>query len=166
MRELDLRVIVHIALLTTLITVAGAIKIPNLIYGLEFQLSAPLAIAICSVFGFKIYMISGCLSSFLGLVMGSQNIINVLIAMQFRLIVGLVLWIGQNHIWAIISAGPIASTIARLSLSLFLGKLGFALVVAALPGMIFTMIMAPFLVKIFRIIVYRANFTRAYKKCD
>ena len=36
-----------------MITVLGAIKIPNIIPGIEFQLSAPLAVAICAVFGFK-----------------------------------------------------------------------------------------------------------------
>ena len=46
-----------------MITVLGAIKIPNVIPGIEFQLSAPLAVAICAVFGFKKYIIGGCLSS-------------------------------------------------------------------------------------------------------
>ena len=56
--------ITEVAILTAMITVLGAIKIPNVIPGIEFQLSAPLAVAICAVFGFKKYIISGCLSSF------------------------------------------------------------------------------------------------------
>ena len=36
-----------------MISILGSIKIPNIIPGIEFQLSAPLAVAICSVFGFK-----------------------------------------------------------------------------------------------------------------
>ena len=41
----------HIGLLAALITVTGAIKIPSLLPGLEFQLSAPIAVAICYAFG-------------------------------------------------------------------------------------------------------------------
>ena len=63
----NIRYITEIAILTAMITVLGAIKIPNIIPGIEFQLSAPLAVAICAVFGFKKYIISGCLSSLIGL---------------------------------------------------------------------------------------------------
>ena len=55
----NIRYITEIAILTAMITVLGAIKIPNIIPGIEFQLSAPLAVAICAVFGFKKYIISG-----------------------------------------------------------------------------------------------------------
>lgn len=53
----------EIAILVAMISILGSIKIPNIIPGIEFQLSAPLAVAICSVFGFKKYIISGILSS-------------------------------------------------------------------------------------------------------
>lgn len=99
-----------------MISILGSIKIPNIIPGIEFQLSAPLAVAICSVFGFKKYIISGILSSVICLALGTQNILNVAIAMQFRLIVGLLLYLAQNHLYMIIFAGPIASLIARFSL--------------------------------------------------
>ena len=59
----NIRYITEVAILTAMITVLGAIKIPNVIPGIEFQLSAPLAVAICAVFGFKKYIISGCLSN-------------------------------------------------------------------------------------------------------
>ena len=93
----NIRYITEVAILTAMITVLGAIKIPNVIPGIEFQLSAPLAVAICAVFGFKKYIISGCLSSLIGLALGTQTILNVMIAMQFRLIVGLILWVCHNH---------------------------------------------------------------------
>ena len=51
----NIRYITEVAILTAMITVLGAIKIPNVIPGIEFQLSAPLAVAICAVFGFKKY---------------------------------------------------------------------------------------------------------------
>ena len=114
----------EIAILVAMISILGSIKIPNIIPGIEFQLSAPLAVAICSVFGFKKYIISGILSSVICLALGTQNILNVAIAMQFRLIVGLLLYLAQNHLYMIIFAGPIASLIARFSLFFFLGNLG------------------------------------------
>lgn len=70
----NIRYITEVAILTAMITVLGAIKIPNVIPGIEFQLSAPLAVAICAVFGFKKYIISGCLSSLIGLALGTQTI--------------------------------------------------------------------------------------------
>lgn len=39
----------EIAILVAMISILGSIKIPNIIPGIEFQLSAPLAVAICSV---------------------------------------------------------------------------------------------------------------------
>ena len=114
----------EIAILVAMISILGSIKIPNIIPGIEFQLSAPLAVAICSVFGFKKYIISGILSSIICLALGTQNILNVAIAMQFRLIVGLLLYLAQNHLYMIVIAGPIASLIARFSLFFFLGNLG------------------------------------------
>ena len=38
---------------------SGSFKIPGLVPGTEFQLSAPIAVAICGVFGFKKYIIAG-----------------------------------------------------------------------------------------------------------
>ncbi len=71
-------------------------------------------------------IISGCLSSLIGLALGTQTILNVMIAMQFRLIVGLILWMCHNHMIGIMISGPIASALARLTLSVYIGK-------AALP---------------------------------
>ena len=59
--------ITQIGLLTALLTVAGAIKLPSLLPGLEFQISAPLAVGICFVFGFKRYLIIGILSIMINL---------------------------------------------------------------------------------------------------
>lgn len=139
----------EIAILAAMITILGAIKIPSLLPGLEFQLSAPLAVAICAAFGFKKYIIAGILSSSIGLILGTHNLFNVAIAMQFRLIVGLILALGGRRLLFIVISGPIASFAARITLSLFLGKAAWALVLAALPGMIFTMIGAPFMTKLF-----------------
>lgn len=149
-RLTSVRSITEIGILAAMITVLGAIKIPNVIPGIEFQLSAPLAVAICAVFGFKRYILAGILSSLIGLAMGTQNILNVCIAMQFRLIVGLILWLGQNKLWSIMLSGPIASTLARISLSFYFGKAAMAMVLAAVPGMIFTLLVSPIMVQVFK----------------
>ena len=109
----------------------------------RIQLSAPLAVAICAAFGFRKYIICGCLSSLIGLVLGTQNLLNVAIAMQFRLIVGLILWIGKNRMWSILISGPIASAIARITIGLSFGKMVIPMLVMAVPGMIFTVIVSP-----------------------
>ena len=78
------------ALLAALIGVSGSFKIPGLVPGTEFQLSAPIAVAICGVFGFKKYIIAGVLASLLSLALGTHTILNVTISMSFRLAVGAV----------------------------------------------------------------------------
>ena len=50
---MSIRFLTETALLGALITITGAIKLPGLLPGTEFQLSAPLAVAICAAFGFK-----------------------------------------------------------------------------------------------------------------
>ena len=140
--------ITDIAMLAALLTVAGAIKLPSLLPGLEFQISAPLAVAICFVFGFKKYILVGILSSAISLALGTHNLFNVAIAMQFRLMVGLVYVLCGKHYWSIALAGPIGTFTARITLGLVLGKGVWALVAAALPGMVCTFITAPSMVKL------------------
>lgn len=77
------RTIAQTGLLAAFIAITGAIKLPGLVPGTEFQLSAPLAVAICSVFGFKRYIIAGMLASAAGLVLGTQTLLNVFIALVF-----------------------------------------------------------------------------------
>ena len=120
------------ALLAALIGVSGSFKIPGLVPGTEFHLSAPIAVAICGVFGFKKYIIAGVLASLLSLALGTHTILNVTISMSFRLAVGAVwLLLGSSRLFYIISA-------ARGAMTLLLGKGFYAMVAAALPGMAFT----------------------------
>lgn len=147
---MSVRMMCEIALLAAVIGVTGSFKLPNVIPGVDFQLSAPIAVAICAMFGFKRYIIAGCLASLVSLLMGTQNLLNVAIAMQFRIVVGIILYLAQNRMWAVCVAGPIASVFARLTLYIFFGKLSFAMIVAAVPGYIFTAICAPIFVKLFK----------------
>lgn len=88
--------ITETALLAAFIAVTGAIKLPGIMPGAEFQLSAPIAVAISAVFGFKKYILAGIISSVVGLLIGTQNPLNVAIAMEFRLVSGLVLALGRR----------------------------------------------------------------------
>lgn len=145
--------ITQIGLLTALLTVAGAIKLPSLLPGLEFQISAPLAVGICFVFGFKRYLIIGILSSMISLALGTHNLFNVAIAMQFRIVVGIIyLLAGQarNKYLVMAIAGPLGTLVARLTLSVVLGKGVWALVATAFPGMVFTFLTAPFMIGLLR----------------
>ena len=117
---------------------AGLLSFPALFQEVEFQLSAPIAVAICGVFGIKKYLLAGILASAGGLLLGTQTIFNVLIAMLFRIVVALLYAVlGKTKIFYMLS-GPVASSAARLALSLFIGKAVYPLLAAALPGMIFT----------------------------
>ena len=60
-----------------------------------------------------------------------KNFLSVAIAMQFRLVVGFLLWICKNHMLGVILSGPIASTVARLTLSVYVGKGALAMVMLA-----------------------------------
>lgn len=148
------------ALLTALITISGSLKIPSFVPGSEFQLSAPIAVAICGVFGIKRYLTAGIAASVLCLVLGTQNVFNVFIALSFRTVVACccLLW-GSSKLFYVL-AGPLASTAARLLLSLFVGKAALALIAAAVPGMIFTAFTAP----LFAAVLNRTAFIKTYAK--
>ena len=57
----------RIAFLSVLITLSGMFKLPSFLPGSEFQLSAPIAVAICCSFGIGEYIYAGLISSILGL---------------------------------------------------------------------------------------------------
>ncbi len=140
----------EIALLTVLIQVSGLFRIPSIFPGGEFQLSAPIAVAICGVFGFKKYIIAGVLASCIGLILGTNNLFNVLIAMTFRVGTGVVwLLLGSSKLFYIIS-GPIGTIAARAVLSTVVGKGFLAMTAAAAPGMIFTAATAWFFGRLFQ----------------
>lgn len=136
------RVLTETALLTALITISGAIKLPGLIPGTEFQLSAPLAVAICGVFGFTKYITAGILSSLIGLVLGTQTLLNVGVAMIFRLVVGICIATFGAAWPVLVMAGPLGSSVGRLALSGILGIAPIPLLLVAVPGMIYTAVAA------------------------
>ena len=143
-KSVTVRDISETALLSVLIAVSGALKIPGFVPGSEFQMSAPIAVAVCGVYGAKKYIVAGLIASGLSLALGTHTFLNVLVAMTFRLVVALVwIFLGSRKIFYIFS-GPLGTMAARGAISLILGKGFYALVVAAFPGMIFTMISSCF----------------------
>jgi hypothetical protein len=141
------------ALLITLLLIIGSIKLPSFFPGAEFQLSAPLAVAIAANFGFLRYLTAGIGASILSLLLGTHNFINVLIAMIFRLVAGGLVCLFASRPPFIILAGPLGSLVARLALALFIGKAVWALIITALPGMIFTALTAYPLTKLLQRII-------------
>lgn len=134
--------ITEVGLLAAFITITGTFKLPGIFPGTEFQLSAPLAVAICAVFGFTKYITAGIVSSAAGLILGTQSLLNVGIAMIFRLTVGLII-VALGRSWPVVTlAGPVGSAVARLALGGIIGKAAIPLVVAALPGMFYTALLA------------------------
>lgn len=138
----DVRYVTQIGLLAAFITITGALKIPGIFPGTEFQLSAPLAVAICAVFGFTKYILAGVLSSVVGLILGTQNVLNVIIALVFRLTVGAILAACGTGWLAVVTSGPLGSGLARLALGAIVGKAVWPLLLAAVPGMLFTAVSA------------------------
>lgn len=137
-----IRMLTETALLASLITVTGTVKLPGLFPGTEFQLSAPLAVAICAVFGFKRYIVAGVLASSLSLMLGTSNILHVFIAMIFRCTVGGTLFLFGTSWPVVLAAGPLGSSAARMALGLLLNQPVWPLVASALPGMIYTALAA------------------------
>lgn len=134
-----IRTLTETALLGVLIFVSGLFRLPSPLPGSEFQLSAPLAAAVCGVFGFRIYLAAGILASALTLLTGGGTVFHILIAMVYRLTVGAAFGILGPSPWFFFLAGPAGTLAARAVLSLVTG--GFiALAMAAVPGMIFTAI--------------------------
>lgn len=135
------------AMLGVIILLSGSFKIPSPVAGGEFQLSAPLAVLICAYFGFKRYLIAGVIASVLGLLLGTANILNIMIAMVFRVVAGGLVSIAGTSLPVIAVSGPLGTLAARLVMGQVLQINWLVLAAAAVPGMIFTAIAAALLYK-------------------
>ncbi|MEH6944719.1 hypothetical protein [Bacillus sp. JJ722] len=129
-----------IAMLAAIIAVSGTFKIPSPFVGTEFQLSAPIAVVIAALFGFKRYLSAGIIASGINMLIGTHTIVNVLVAMIFRIVAGGIISIFGTTLIILIVAGPIGTLVARFVLAAVLDVNPAILIVAALPGMIFTAI--------------------------
>lgn len=123
---------------TAILVILGMIKIPSVFPGAEFQLSAPYAVCLASIVGFKRYFGIGICASFIQLILGTHTIYNVAVAMAFRVVAGLIIrWCPFTKV-ALIIAGPIGTACARMILSYIFSIPLQPLLVAAFPGMVFT----------------------------
>lgn len=147
--------IVKISFLGVLITVFSFIKLPGLIPGTEFQLSAPVAVAICAVFGFKTYILAGILSSTLTFLLGTHNLLSILNSFNFRLVAGGIIHFSNKNIFVISIAGPIGSFVSRIILSILTGANFISLLATSLPGMIYTFFTAYPITKLLENLVKR-----------
>lgn len=149
--------LVEISLLATLISISGAIKIPTFILGSEFQMSAPLAVSICAVFGFKRYITAGILSSLILFMLGLHTLINVGVAMVFRLVVGLVIYFFGTKNLVLMLAGPLGSFTARVVLAFILQVPVTFLLLPTIPGMICTALLSLPLTKVLERIYHQVG---------
>lgn len=147
---MNIKTIVKISFLSVLITIFSFIKLPGLIPGTEFQLAAPVAVAICAVFGFKTYIIAGIISSLLTFMMGTHNLINILNAFIFRFVAGGFIHFSNKNIFFISIAGPIGSVVSRMVLSFITNTNFISLLIPSIPGIVYTFFTAYPITKIFQ----------------
>lgn len=135
-------------MMAALLFVFGLFKIPSLLPGTEFQLSAPYAVAVARTRGFVRYLLIGVAASTAGFCLGVQNIYNVITAMVYRVVVGAILAVFPKSRAAIVVSGPCGSLVCRVVLGLILHSDIGVLILFAVPGMVFTAITAPVFTKL------------------
>ncbi len=148
-----IREITLVSLLAVIIAISGTFKLPGIIPGTEFQMSAPIAIGICATFGFKRYITAGIVASFINLIMGTHTILNVIVAMVFRIVAGSAISYLGTGIIIVSLAGPLGTFVGRIVMSYIVGTPLKVLVIASLPGMVYTMISSYFTYKVIEKIV-------------
>lgn len=130
-----------ICTLASLIVITGIMKIPSPIPGSEFQLSAPIAVAIAAVFGFRRYITAGILASVIMFMTGLHTILNIEISLIFRMVAGGIIAIFGHSLPVLLLAGPLGTIVARLGLAWTLETEYWPLLLASIPGMIFTILL-------------------------
>lgn len=128
----------EIAILAAVIAITGSFKIPTGFAGAEFQLSAPIAVAIAAAFGFWRYITAGIIASLLLMILGLHNLLNFEISMIFRIVAGGIVALFGTSLPVLALAGPIGSAAGRWVLSLTLNVPFWPLLLKALPGMVYT----------------------------
>lgn len=156
---MNLRNIIKISFLSVILTVFSFIKLPGLIPGTEFQLAAPVAVAICTIYGFNSYIICGIISSILTFFLGTHNAINILNSFIFRFVAGGIVHFSNKNILFISIAGPIGSFVSRIILSIITKANFLSLLATSIPGMIYTFITAYPITKMFEKITSKGGFT-------
>ena len=147
---MNLKNIVKISFLSVLITICSFIKLPGIIPGTEFQISAPIAVAICANFGFNTYIVCGIISSLLTFILGTHNTINILNSFIFRIVAGGIIYFSNKNIFFISISGPIGSIVSRFILSLITKANFISLLIPSIPGIIYTLLTSYPITKVFQ----------------
>lgn len=134
--------ITQISVIAAILTILAVLKIPSIIPGLDFQLSAPAALLILAFFGIKKYFLGGLLSSVLLLIFGVFNPINVIISIIFRVIAIAVVYLLKINVLSLVLSSVLGSLVSRLLLSIILNLPVWVVLLNAIPGVIFTLIVA------------------------
>jgi hypothetical protein len=150
MRNDKTRELTLISLLAVIIAISGIFKLPGIIPGTEFQMSAPIAIGICATFGFKRYIFSGVIASFINILMGTHTILNVIVAMTFRIVGGGLIGMLGTSILVVTLAGPIGTFVGRIVMSFITGAQLNALLISAFVGMFYTAISSYLIYKLIK----------------
>ena len=153
-----------ISMLSVIIAISGTFKLPGIIPGTEFQLSAPIAIGICATFGFKRYMVSGIIASCINLIMGTHTILNVILAMTFRIVGGGIIGILGQSLIIVSIAGPIGTVFGRIVMSWITSAPLKVLLVAAIPGMIYTLLSSYLIYKLIEKIIKNTPYKNTIKQ--
>ncbi|HDJ7032531.1 TPA: QueT transporter family protein [Staphylococcus aureus Sa_TPS3178] len=132
----------QISAIASILTILAVLKIPSILPGLDFQLSAPVALLILAFFGIKKYFLGGLLSSIILLILGVFNPINVMISLTFRLIAIFVVYLLKINVLSLVLASVLGSLLSRLLLSIILNLPVWAVLLNTIPGIIFTIILA------------------------
>lgn len=157
MKDNKIRELTLISLLSVIIAISGIIKLPGIIPGTEFQMSAPIAIGICATFGFKRYIFSGIIASCINLLMGTHTILNVIVAMSFRIVGGGLIGIFGNGIIVVTTAGPVG-TLGRVVMSYITGVQAKALIISASIGMLYTAMLSYITFKLIKSITIKTPY--------
>lgn len=132
--------ITQISCIAAILSLFAILKIPSILPGLEFQLSAPVSLLILAIFGIKKYFIGGILSSFILLILGIFNPVHLIISFCFRFVSILVVYFLKVNIFSLSIAAILGSTLSRIILSQVLDLPILIVVMNAVPGIIFTII--------------------------
>lgn len=132
--------ITQISCIAAILSIFAIIKMPSILPGLEFQLSAPVSLLILAIFGIKKYFIGGLLSSFILLILGIFNPINLIVSFCFRFVAILVIWFFKVNVFSLIIAAVLGSTLSRIILSQILNLPILVVVINVAPGIMFTII--------------------------
>lgn len=144
-------------ILTAVLVFLGMIKLPSLIPGAEFQLSAPYAVCLAATVGFRRYLGIGICSSVIQLMLGTHTLWNVVTAMVFRIVAGGIAAKKPEAKAGILLAGPAGTGCARLVLSALLQTPALPLLAAAIPGMVFTAVSSLAFYPVFNRIIVRSG---------